>query len=437
MQFDSNYGIIIDSKDTIQKSYVDAFLPTFSDANNVDSPAYVLATIAANFDSQIQQALQTLWNSLNPNTANGLGLDILASSIINLTRRPLVPSSIVVTFTVNLSPGNNIPAVTSLTLPVGWSASASTLNPSPQYSTTQTYTYTANGTYSVIMYSNNIVTTVAATKLNLFDNLGGYVSGFSNPQSSLLGKPEETDAQLLSRRKYYLNIAGQTYYGIEKAIQGLNIAALRSQFVSETIADGAAGTVGSRGATIYLEYPATGPNGTFDVNDLNVKAIANAIYEFHPFGTNTYAASGGVGATTIPVNTPYGSYTSSVILNPMQLQRVGVTLRFVYNANNYDAGFDGQVFPVNSLGSLRSNVLNIINIYFRSKTLPTDLVFTISELTAIIKSSFFGVICLEPFTFSAYSPAVNGLTFLRRPIGYTFNLADADFTFTSVDKDSL
>jgi hypothetical protein len=287
------------------------------------------------------------------------------------------------------------------------------------------------------MYSNDIVTTVAAAKLNLFDNLGGYVSGFSNPQSSLLGKPEETDAQLLSRRKYYLNIAGQTYYGIEKAIQGLNIAALRSQFVSETIADGAAGTVGSRGATIYLEYPATGPNGTFDVNDLNVKAIANAVYDFHPFGTNTYAAPGGVGATTIPVNTPYGSYTSNVILNPMQLQRVGVTLRFVYNTNNYDAGFDGQVFPINSLGSLRSNVLSIINSYFRSKTLPTDLLFTISELTAIIKSSFFGVICLEPFTFSAYSPAVNGLTFLRRPIGYTFNLADADFTFTSVDKDSL
>ena len=437
MQFDSNYGIIIDSQDTIQKSYVDAFLPTFSDANNVDSPAYVLATIAANFDSQIQQALQTLWNSLNPNTANGLGLDILASSIINLTRRPLVPSSVVVTFTVNLSPGNNIPAVTSLTLPVGWSASASTLNPSPQYSTTQTYTYTANGTYSVIMYSDNIVTTVDAAKLNVFDNLGGYVSGFSNPQPSLLGKPEETDAQLLSRRKYYLNIAGQTYYGIEKAIQGLNIAALRSQFVSETIADGAAGTVGSRGATIYLEYPATGPNGTFDVNDLNVKAIANAVYDFHPFGTNTYASPSGVGATTIPVNTPYGSYTSSVILNPMQLQRVGVTLRFVYNTNNYDAGFDGQVFPVNSLGSLRSNLLNLINNYFRSKTLPTDLVFTISELTAIIKSSFFGIICLEPFTFSAYSPAVNGLTFLRRPIGYTFNLADADFTFTAVDKDSL
>lgn len=437
MQFDSNYGIIIDSPGEIQKAYVDAFTPTFSDANNVDSPAYVLATIASNFDSQLQQALQTLWNCLNPNTANGLGLDILASSIINLTRRPLVPSSVVVTFTVNLAPGNNIPTLTSITLPVGWAASSSTLNPSPQYSTTQTYTYTANGAYSVVMYSQDIVTAVSSAKLNIFSNLGGYISGFSNVNAAVLGKPEETDAQLLSRRKYYLNIAGQTYYGIEKAIQGLNIAALRSQFVAETIVDGAAGSVGNRGATVYLEYPATGANGTFDVNDLNIRAIANAVYEFHPFGTNTYASPGGVGATTVPVNTPYGSYTSTVVLNPMQLQRVGVTLRFIYNLNSFDAGFDGQVFPLNSLPSLKSNVLSIINNYFRSKTLPTDLVFTINELTTIIKNSFFGVICLEPFTFSTYAPATNGLTFLRRPVGYTFNLADADFNFTAVDKDTL
>lgn len=437
MQFDASFGIIPDSPTAIQKAYVDAFLPTFSDANSVDSPAYVIATINSQFDSQIQQALQVLWNSLNPNTSNGLGLDILAASILNLTRKPLIPSSVSVTFTVNLAPGGGVPTVTSITIPVGWSATASTLNPSPTYATTQTYTYTANGTYSVILYSQNIVTAVAASQLNTFNNLGGYISAFSNPNAANLGKPEETDAQFLARRKYYLNVAGQTYYGIEKAVQGLNIAALRSIFVAETIVDGTGGAVGNRGVTIYLEYPTNGAGGTFDLNDLNIKSIASTVYDFHAYGTNTYATAGGSGATTVPVNTPYGSYLSSVILNPMQLQRVGVTLRFVYNVNSFDAGFDGQIFPLNTLSSLRANVLKIVNDYFRSKTLPTDLIYTISELTEIIRRSFFGVVCLEPFTFTTYSPTLNGLTFLKRPIGYTFNLADADFTFTAVDKDTL
>jgi hypothetical protein len=429
MDFDSNYGIIIDSLSTITSNYLSDFKNVFSDATDADSPTYVIASITAKYDNIIQQALQTLWNSQNRATANGLGLDIINTSISNLYRKDVIPSTCVITFTVNLSPGGAIPTITSLTIPVTWAVTSNSVNPTPTYYPTQSHTYTASGTYSIIVTSTDITTNVPSGALNTASTLGGYVSSVSNAAAAILGSPRQSDAAYNAAAKYYINIAGQSYYGLEKAILSLNIAALRSVFVVETI-----DVTTNRGATVYLEYPATQAGGTFDLTDINLQNIATAVYDFHTFGTNTY--SGGTGATLFPVQTPYGGYTSSVYLTPMQLARVGVSLDFIYNENPYDAGFNGQVFPLTQLATLRSSLVTLINNYFRSKTLPSDILYDINELRVIIQNTYVGLVDLRNFFFTTYSPTTNNLVYIRRPIGYTYNLADADFTFNAIIKES-
>jgi hypothetical protein len=435
MQFDSNYGIIIDSLNTIQTNYQTAFLPTFSDATSADSPAYVISQITAGFDYQIQQALQVLWNSLNANTASGLGLDILASSILNLNRRGLIPSTAVVRFTVNLAPGGGTPTITSLTIPATWAVTTASITPSPVYTPNQSYTYNASGTYSIIVYSTDIINSVAAGALNIASSLGGYVTNVTNAAATSLGTARESDSQFAARRKYYLNVSGQTYYGLEKSILNLNIAALRSVFVAETINT----APNQRGCTVYLEYPTNGAAGNnFDINDLNLQSIAQTVYNYHPAGTNTYGQGANIGATDFTVQTPYGGYTGVVTLNPIQLRRVGVKLDFIYNVNPNDAGYNGQVFPLNTLPGLKASVLALVNNYFRSKTLPTDLMYTITELTTLIQATYLGVVDLRSFNFITYGAGGRtDLVYLRREIGFTYNLADADFAFTTINKDTL
>lgn len=527
MQFDANYGVIIDSFSQILNNNIQLMQIAFSDANDVTSPIYAVIYEKSKQDYVLQQAIQTLWNCINANTANGLGLAILANAITNLNKKGLVPSSVTIQFVVTLG------SASSVTIPSDWPVTASGISNSPVYTPRQSYTYTSNGTYNIICYSDNIITNISAAQLNTAPTLDSIISGVTNPQANLLGSPIETNAQFAARRKYYLNIEGQTYYGLEKAILNLNIAALRAVFVAETIQDSVvSGETGLRGSTIYLEYPTLGPIGlsrclltftvtlgvaasvtipsnwavtastvpgptytpnqeytytndgtyniwvystnttttiaankldtastlggivgsldnaaaailgqdTFDTNDLNLQNIAQTAYNYHPQGTNYYRDDLVGGATLFNVQTPYGSYTSQVYLNPIGIQNVGCVLTFVYNTDPRDAGFGNQVFPINLLPNLKQNILNIINTYFRSKTLPTDLMFTINELSEIIQNSFTGIVDLKDFSFTTFSPSATGLTYLIKgfpqtpTVGYIFNLESDDFTFTAESK---
>lgn len=621
MQVDAKYGIIPDTQAQILANYLSFFQNVFPDANSPDDPTYVIASTCAYFDSLNQNALEVLWNSINANTANGLGLDVLANTTLNLFRRPLMPSTCIIqlvvqnllsycdilidvtvsspqtlssgwavsgsvspspayatlqnyaipssgTYTVRVfstdvttevaigdfnagasssgitfvsvsNPGEAI--LGSLVIPADWAVTASTLNPSPVYTPNQVYTYKANGTYYLLLYSSDILTNVNIGQLNTFPQINNLaptpqpmIAGIYNANPNILGKPPESDEQFSIRRRYFLNVEGETYYGLENVINNLNIPALRSLFIRETITDtynssfaiikvtitytgtpvvipvgwavykssgpfpspdyktlgsytfSTSGTqyipvfstdgstpvgiggftsgdvvtgvtfvgnldpailnatigLGQRGYTVYLGYPLNGPGGTtFDTQDIYLQQIASACFKYHPLGTQFY--SGGSGATTFDVRTPYSGYTSSVILNPLQISEATVTLTLIYNADPEDAGFSNGIFPIQYIldGSLKIRILNIINNYFNSKTLPTDLVYSITELSELIQTSFAGIVALSsptvPFTFGTISPSASDLLFLRRPLGYTFNLLDSNFSFTATNKDLL
>jgi hypothetical protein len=616
MQVDQNYGIIPDTEDQILENYLSFFQNVFPNANSPDDPAYVIASVCSYFDSLNQAALEALWNSKNSNTASGIGLDILANTVLNLFRKSLTPSTCVVkiviqnllsfcdiqinvtvtspqtlpigwavsgsvspspayatlattsipssgvytvrVFSVDVSTivpisafnaGAAVSGITfitvsnpdvatlgSITIPPDWSVSASNIPNSPIYTPNQFYNFKTNGTYYLLLYSQNILTNVNIGQLNLFSQINNQnptpapmIANVTNLAPNVLGKPAESDAQFSQRRRYYLNVEGQSYYGIEKVILNINAPALKSVFVSETITNdynpsimiiritvtvtstpidipvnwtvygsatpfplyktnstysysisgnyyipvfstdsttsipignitigdavtGVSGVtnispaifettvgLGQRGYTVYLNYPTLGAGNTFDLQDIYLQQIASACFEYHPFGTQFY--SGGSGNTTFLVNTPYSGYTSQVILNPLIISEVTVTLTLVYNVNPQDAGFSNGIFPSNLITgtALKTQLIDLINGYFNSKTLPTDLVFSINELSELIQSAYTGIVSLNsgtvPFTFGTISPSASGLVFLRRPIGYVFNLIDANFNFNAINKD--
>lgn len=716
MQVDgTTYGIIPDTFNTILNNYyLNPLLNTFPNATSINSPTYAIAYVTATQDQLLQSALTSLWNAINANTAQGLGLDILAETVLNLERPELVPSSSNLSVTIgevysicqvqvsisaigtsppytvpigwtatgvsttapyvtqgtvsipstgiyyfnvfstdtsttvpanSFTGGSSISGVTgtvtnpasailgSLTIPTSWQVTASSLGVnSPIYSPQAEQTFTTAGTYVFNVYSDNIATPINATQLNTFSssynsatNVG--IVSVSNTYPAILGKPTLTDAQFNALRRYYLNVSGQTYYGLEKAILDLNVPSLESVFIAETISDSsnysyltlqlsvsassssvvvpngwtalvsgvsppipayttleeytfpsssspqtyyvptystnsstpvAIGEVtdaspavsgvyavtnldpailgstlvpdglGQRGYTVYLAYPSINPQsfcpidihvtscmspsvtipigwqalgfstispyetitpliisstgyytfnvysndlttnvpyssfdsgsvvsgltyscynpsagtlgGGFDINDPQLQQIAFTCYQYHPLGTQFYPAA--VGSTLFTVATPYAGYTYPVYLNPFQTEQVSCNLEIVYNSDPAAAGYANGVFNIALLPTLQTTVLELINQYFLSKTLPTDLYYTINELSEILQQSFTGIVALvgsggSQFSFGTLSGPVTGLLFLQRPIGYNFNLLNSNFTFSAVDKDTL
>lgn len=727
MQVDgTTFGIIPDTFDTLLSNYLTPLVTTgtFPNATSPNDPIYPMMFVAASQDQINQAAMMTLWNAINANTAQGTGLDILSSTVLNLTRRPLTPSSCVIQLTLapiystcqiqmtvttvsgssaaitngwiasgaattssaytylganipvsapgtfyftvqstdtstpipasNFSGGSPLAGLTftvtnpatatlgSLTIPTTWTVTASSLGAeTPSYSLNSPETFTNSGSYNLIVYSQDITTPINPTQLNspsaTYDQIIAGVTyptitNVTNQNAALLGTPIETDAQFAARRRYYLNVQGQTYYGLEKAIIDLQTPALQSVFIAETISNStqslsilvveatiASGsgsvvipngwtvfvsgtspspnyatiqeytvgasvsgttttyiptfstdistpvgvsavvsatspfgtsitavtntvpailnqteTLGQRGYTVYLEYPTVplssvlmrvdvsavggsppyfipigwevsgstvsptypylatsstkvtttgsyfitcysrdsttpipvstltgatsvsgltfssvsnvfpatlgGPNaGGFDVNDLYLQQIAQTCYAYHPLGTNFY--SGGIGATQFTVNTPYAGYTYNVLLNPFQTSQASVNLQLVYNSVPQDAGFSNGVFNTSLLPTLQTTILEIINNYFLSKTLPTDLVYSINELSIILQNSFTGIVALvgnggNAFSFGIISESSSNLLYIRRTIGYIFNLDIANFNFTATPKES-
>jgi hypothetical protein len=696
----TTYGIIPDTFNTILNNYLTPLLNVFPNATSMDDPIYALAYQCAVQDQLNQAALQTLWNAINANTAQGLGLDILANTVLNLQRNGLIQSSCGIAVTIgpiystcqiqltvtsgagtipigwtvtgtasptspyqyvgpaliNPSPGvyylemqsldtsTPIPASSfntgtpvgslvftvtnpaaavlgSLTLPKGWGVSALLLNPNgPVYSLNSPETFTSAGTYNMIVYSDNITQPVSPMMLtNIIDNLNGLVTKVSNKYSAILGTPPETNAQFQARRKYYLNVQGQTYYGMEKAIINLKTPALESVFIAETITSNdnlsvcliqivvnytgspvilpvgwtvfgtatpefpyqtiqeytfnSSGTyyilvyskdvstsipignftsaqapypgnvtsiantdpavlgqmigLGQRGYTVYLAYPVvysfsfcvmqlvvtsvvggpitipigwqatgfvttspyvtqqtytissagtyfinvfssdlttnvpiggfTGGNavagltftasnttpstlgGGFDTNDLYLQQIAQACYAYHPLGTQFYPAV--VGSTVFTVPTPYTGYTYDVTLNPFQTVQVTCNLLLVFNTDPNSAGYNGGVFDTTLLPTLQTSIQEIINNYFLSKTLPTDLVYTINELSEILQNTYAGIVALVGngstiFSFGTLTPSVTtGRVYLQKLIGSNFQLSTANFNFNYINKD--
>lgn len=325
MQYDKKYGIIPDKEPEIQANYLSFFKNVFQNANSPDDPTYAIANTCAYFDSLNQAALEGLWNNKNSDTASGIGLDILANTVLNIFRRPLTPSTCVVKIVVenllsycdvtidvtvsspqiiatgwtvsgSVSPspayktlkdysiptsgtyvlrvfstdvstivpissftaGTSSSGVTfvsvdnlgaailgTLTIPSDWAVTSSTLNPTPIYTPNQYYTYNKNGTYYILLYSTNILTNVAIGQLDRFTQINNVndvtptpmLASVTNQYACSLGAPPESDAQFSARRRYYLNVEGQTYFGMEKVIRDVNAPALTSVYVQEVIDD--------------------------------------------------------------------------------------------------------------------------------------------------------------------------------------------------------
>jgi len=622
MQIDNDFGIIPDTQPEILEKYLESLVNVFPNATNPDSPAYVIADACAFFDSLNQEAMQKLWNSKNSNTASGLGLDILANTVLNLFRKPLTPSTCVIkvdiqnllsfcAITINVTVAGpqvlpigwsvtsgavtptpayalltafNIPAtgvyvvrvystdtttvvpldsfdtgdavagvtfndvnnlapanLGTCTIPSDWPVTSSILNPTPTYTPRQEYVYTVNGVYDILVYSDDLSTNVSVGQLNTAPAINNanpsaqnMIISVTNEAPNTLGLPEETDAQFAARRRYYLNVEGQTYYGMEKAIINVGAPALNSVFIQEIISDipvdsmmivkltvvvvgppinvpvgfemtvstmpapspayktktsytfvesgefyivtyssdqvttvgigevtGATSVItgvtvdgnldpsikypgynlGSRGYKVFLGYPQNGAGGMgFDTQDVYLQKIASACFQFHPLGTQFYAAD--IGDTIFEVNTPYSGYTSNVVLNPLQTEEASVTLTLVYNTNPQDSHSSNGIFDLDLItsGDLVTQLVDLINVYFRSKTLPTDLSFSINELSQLIQDAYTGIVALNdinvPFTFGTISPLVNNLVFLRKKIGFVFNLLPENFNFTAKNKDS-
>ena len=185
--------------------------------------------------------------------------------------------------------------------------------------------------------------------------------------------------------------------------------------------------------------------GGFDPMDGALQLIAQTAFDYHPLGTQFYPAD--YGATLFTVSTPYAGYTASVFLNPFQILEVTCDLQIVYNSTPADAGFNGLTFPTQDLSTLQTDVLILINTYFLSKTLPTDMVYSITELSEILQEAYPGIVALvgsgvsgssTQFSFGQdYSPYESGLLYLRKKVGYNFVLSNNNFNFSYVDKETL
>lgn len=716
----TTFGIIPDTFPTILQNYLGTLVDTFPNATDPSSPAYTVCYLAAAQDQLLQSAIVSLWNAVNANTAQGLGLDILASTILNLTRPGVSPSSAQITLTLNdiysvcqiqiTVTAGTVPATITLgstatggvvttapyetranvviqtlgvhyfnvyskdtntpisstnftglteagtpsgltytitnpaaatlgkiTIPTTWSVANAGDPTIPPYFPNQEQVFTSAGTYNFLVYSTNLIKQINPSQLvtpsNYFnDGFQNVIQSVNNNFPGTLGRGALNDAQFSALRKYYLNVEGQTYYGLEKSIIDLQVASLISIDIAETISDSTNYSVlivtfsvdasvapvtlpaglqvlksappnptpayalfetyivpmdspgpstvylpayssdditvvnigdisstnpvipeilsvtnvvpailgatlvpdglGQRGYTVYLEYPTlelnysvlditisaigasppyiipvgwtgttttmtnapymtrqsyqvtTAPSvvqiyvysedtvtavpgndftggdvipgvtytiptstaatitNSFDPDDPNLQLIADTAFQYHPLGTQFYPAL--VGATLFTVNTPYSTYTSPVYLNPFQTTLVTVDLKFVYNSDPKDAGYSNGVFDLSLYPTLKDDILRIINTYFLSKTLPTDLVYYINELSVILQNTYTGIVALvgnnlaSNYQFSFGVPAgAQDQLFIIRTIGHNFVLTTPNFTFFPVDKDTL
>ncbi|MDE2292180.1 MAG: hypothetical protein KGL53_08865, partial [Elusimicrobia bacterium] len=243
-----------------------------------------------------------------------------------------------------------------------------------------------------------------------------------------------TTSPYVTQESYIINATGT--YSINVYSTDVTTAVPASSFTGGSAISGVTFTATNQSAAIL---GGSNPGG-FDTNDLYLQQIASTCYAYHPLGTQFYAAS--IGSTVFTVNTPYAGYTYNVTLNPFQTEQVSCNLLLIYNSDPFDAGFSNGVFDISQLPTLATQIQELINQYFLSKTLPTDLVYTINELSELIQNAYTGIVALignssTIFSFGTFNPTTTGLVYLRRPIGYNYVLSINNFNFTAKDKDLL
>jgi hypothetical protein len=246
----TTFGIIPDSFDTILSNYLEQLAPIFPNATNPDSPTYIQFYVKSVFDKKIQDALQILWNSINSNTASGLGLDILSSTILNLTRRPATKSSCDVTIEVGpiYSTCDVIVTVTSGsgTLPTGWLFYSEAILP-------DTYRYLGNsinvpgpGLYYLTISSTDTTTPIPSGSVTGADPLPGLNFTIINPQSAKLGQLTIPTSWKVSAS--YLGSSSPTYSPSQNLVfdtPGFKDVTLYSDEILTSIAQGRLDTVSS------------------------------------------------------------------------------------------------------------------------------------------------------------------------------------------------
>lgn len=452
MLVNSNFGIVPDRFETIVSAQVTKMQAIFGDdASNIDSPAYTIAYLQATGISALQQSLQTLWNSINADTANGLGLDILSNVIYDFTR-PKKKSFLAVRCDVTITPNKTgtLSTGTSLTFLPG-------VSPTSQYYLAAAFSWTDAGTgnpvSTVLVFESEDLTT--AIQRNMVDTISvgpdsidvvSVTKSNVDPWSTeaVLGGLD-SDEQFQIKRKIYMGVLGQTALGIQKAITMLNIPGLNGVYVQEYI------TSTVNGIIVYVDYPTVVPPGTtppagtpsFDSADPNLQKIAQTIYDYKAFGIVSLGINGAtVGDTPFRVTRSFtnedyvAGYTAVIYLNPMTYADISMTLTMEVTIVATDVSLGQTIFPVNKANNpstVKEEIRLLINQYFLSKYRPGDNTFTLADVFALIQKQYTGILGFSVAYFGTSSSKAN---YIFRQTGNVFQLPAANFSFSLVVKRS-
>lgn len=456
MQVNSNFGIIIDSFDTILANQVKKMQETFSDADNVDSPAYAIAYLQAQGISTLQQSLQTLWNSINADTANGLGLDIISRTVYDFPRQKK-KSTIAVRCDVTVETGKTgtLSLGTSLTF-----LSSPNFTP-PKYpyylATSSSWVDPGNPIAAVLVFQSDDITTavdanmvdtitIGSDSVNIKTVVKSSVQNWSTAAD--LGSLDNDEA-LQIKRRVYMGTLGQTALGIQKAVTLLNIPGLKGIYVQEFV------STLKNGIIVYIDYPtktfdSSGSPPNFDTSDPNLQKIAQTIYDYKPFGIVSLGTNGAdTGDTPFIVTRNFtdsgyiSSYLSTVYLNPMNYATAVLTLNLVVTTVASDVPAGQNVFPADKAADpdkVKQELRVLINQYFLSKYRPDDNTFTLADIYSLIQKQYSGVL---GFGDSYFVPSTGTKSaYLNRQTGVVFQLtlptgtALDSFTFTLTVKSS-
>ena len=386
MQVGSDFGIIVDSFDTILSNQITSMQETFTDATAIDSPAYAIAYLQAKGLSVLQQALQTVWNTINADTAQGLGLDILANNIYNSLR--LVKKSWMTVWVIATLPANTSGTLGLTTQLIFDTTIVTGTQPSYLLASSYSKSNTTNSSlsYSVRLtfVSTDTTTVIPANAVDIKTalNLNADTTGFTSltidtsqttySSAAVLGSIE-SDENFQLRRRSYLNSYGQTAQGMQKAITDLNIPALNAAYVQEYI------TNATRGFVIFIDYPTLIPNpppsstNSFDTSDSNLQLIAQTIYDFKPFGILSLGFNGApTGDTLFKVTRNFSdnlapdvsqNYYGNIYLNPMQYTLATMNLTLWVTLQASDTGINNAPFPStkNNQALMKTELIILIN----------------------------------------------------------------------------
>lgn len=369
---------------------------------------------------------------------------------------------------------------TPVVIPVGWTVYG-TVTPTSPYATNQSYSYTTSGDQYIPVFSLDTTTSIPAGNWTSADapyptgitavtnndpailgaNLGlgqrgaivylnyptlpysycdikltvGSV-GVSPPYYIPVGwvaTGPTTTSPYATNQSYAINATG--VYTIRVFSSDVTTSIAIGAFTGGSAVSGLTFTVTNLSAGVLGQ---TNP-GQFDVSDVYLQSIADTCANYLDFGAQYY--SGGSGATVFPVTTS-SDFTTNVILTPYQKINISCDLKLLYNLDPSDAGTSNGIFDASLLPTLQTQIQEIINAYFLSQSSNVNVIYTISQISQLLYSTYTGIVALIGntagyFSFGTLSPAQTGLLSLLQQAGYYYNLDVANFNFTAVNKDAF